>query len=88
MQAINDSTFEHSCLSYIVDLADPIWPNYVSPEETDEVRTYNSVELPDLQDEIQNCIHLYDNNTLKTAADYYEFASDQKLKFSDSFEKR
>ncbi|KAG0768511.1 hypothetical protein G6F24_001872 [Rhizopus arrhizus] len=82
MQAINDSTFEHSCLSYIVDLADPIWPNYVSPEETDEVRTYNSVELPDLQDEIQNCIHLYDNNTLKTAADYYEFASDQKLKFT------
>ena len=88
MQAINDSAFEHPCLSYIVDLADPIWPNYVSPEETDEVRTYNSVELPDLQDEIQNCIHLYDNNTLKTAADYYEFASDQKLKFSDSFEKR
>ncbi|EIE88706.1 hypothetical protein RO3G_13417 [Rhizopus delemar RA 99-880] len=88
MQAINDSTFEHPCLSYIVDLADPIWPNYFSPEETDEVRTYNFVELPDLQDEIQNCINLYDNNTLKTAADYYEFASDQKLKFSDSFEKR
>jgi hypothetical protein len=88
MQVINDSTFEHPCLPYIVDLADPIWPNYFSPEETDEVRTYNSVELPDLQDEIQNCINLYDNNTLKTAADYYEFASDQKLKFSDSFEKR
>ncbi|KAG1472238.1 hypothetical protein G6F56_001656 [Rhizopus delemar] len=88
MQAINDSTFEHPCLSYIVDLADPIWPNYFSPEETDEVRTYNFVELPDLQDEIQNCINLYDNNTLETAADYYEFASDQKLKFNDSFEKR
>ncbi|KAG2230560.1 hypothetical protein INT48_009900 [Thamnidium elegans] len=87
MQAINDSTFEHPCLSYIVDLAHPIWTNYCSPEKTDEVRTYNSVELPDLQDEIQNRINLYDNNTL-TVADYYESASDQKLKFIDSFDKK
>ncbi|KAI9279893.1 hypothetical protein BY458DRAFT_545049 [Sporodiniella umbellata] len=77
MQAINDSTFEHPCLSYIVDLADPIWPNYFSPEETDEVRTYNSVELPK-----------FTRRDTKLSADYYEFASDQKLKFSDSFEKR
>lgn len=88
MQAINDSTFEHPCLSFIVDLVDPIWPDYFSPEEFVEVKTYNSVDLPELQDEIQNCINHYDDSALKTAADYYEFASDQKLKFSDFFEKR
>lgn len=87
-QAINDSAFEVPCLSFVVDLADPIWPIYFSPEEVDELGAYNAIKLPELQGEIQSCINLYDNSTLKTAADYYEFASDQKLKFGDSFEKR
>lgn len=57
VQAINDSTYEHPCLSYIVDIANPIWPNYFSSEKFNEVR---ASELPAVEDEIQNCINLYD----------------------------
>ncbi|CAO3659865.1 unnamed protein product [Rhizopus microsporus] len=33
MKAINDSHYERTCLSFIPDLADPLWANYFSAEE-------------------------------------------------------
>lgn len=59
MKAINDSHYEHTCLSFILDLADPLWANYFSAEEINEVRTFNSVQLPVLEDETQKYIDLY-----------------------------
>lgn len=88
LKAVNDCSFEHPCLSYIIDLADPVWKNYFTSEEFEEVKNHNPVELPVIHDEVQTFIDSYDNSTLKTAGDYYTFASNQNLKFSDLFEKR
>jgi hypothetical protein len=88
MQAINDSHYEHPCLSFILDLADPLWVSYFSVGEINEVRAFNSVPLPVLENETQKYIDLYDNDTLKTAGDYYEFSSNQKLKLNDACDKR
>jgi hypothetical protein len=88
MQAINDGHYEHPCLSFILDLTDPLWVSYFSVEEINEVRAFNSVQLPVLENETQKYIDLYDNDTLKTAGDYYEFSSNQKLKLNDACDKR
>ncbi|KAI8083583.1 hypothetical protein BDF21DRAFT_397824 [Thamnidium elegans] len=72
MQAINDSHYEYPCLYFTVDLADPLWVNYFSAKKM----KYRNVSIYMI------------TTLLKTAGDYYEFISNQKLKLSDAYDKR
>lgn len=87
LEAIKDSSFQHPCLSYILDLADLIWENYFASEEYQEVKNHNTIKLPTIENNLQAYIDSYDNSDLNTAAEYCAFASKQFLSFDDSFEK-
>lgn len=87
LKAIEDSSYDYPCISCILDLEDPIWQEYFTRGVCEEIKAYNVVQLPVIEDDVQAYINYYDNNDSSTAGDYYDFASKQILKFSSSYKK-
>ncbi|CAO3593564.1 unnamed protein product [Absidia cylindrospora] len=48
--------YEHSCHSLVIDTEDPMYDDYFTAEELNEIQTHNAAPLPDLPVNINQCL--------------------------------
>lgn len=54
VEAINHCAFDHPCLSFILDLADPMWRKLLNEEEIREINSYKRPQMPSVSEDIQS----------------------------------
>lgn len=76
--AIKGCSFEHPCLSYILDLVDPLWDNVFTSPEREEIKIHNSPQMPIIDRDIKSHIDSFDQGTFLTAEDFFNHAISYK----------
>ncbi|CAO3610427.1 unnamed protein product [Mucor hiemalis] len=82
VEAINHCAFDHPCLSFILDLVDPMWKNLLNEEEIREINSYKRPQMPSVIEDIQSYLNSFDRDAFTSADDLYKHAVLSAISFN------